>query len=332
MKKPKVLITAPIHEDGVTLLKGVADVHLASPSQSLIKENLIEAVKGVDALIVTRSREPVDKDVIKEGTKLKIIARHGVGYENVDVETATKRGIFVTHAPVNSETVADLTIGMIICLMRKIHLADELVKSGAWYRDRSLDVPLIGADIYGKTLGLIGLGRIGLNVAKRAKCFNMKILYYDVVRKEEIEEKLGVEYRRLDDLLRESDIVSIHVPLTKETENLISERELKLMKKTAYLINTSRGRVINQDDLYHALRKGLIAGAALDVFREEPIPPDEPILKLKNVLLTPHIGSATIECRRRQALTVQGEIPEHLINPEVLERSYARARRQHRKS
>ncbi|MCD6504765.1 D-glycerate dehydrogenase [Candidatus Bathyarchaeota archaeon] len=326
MDRAKVLITAPIHEAGLTLLKDAADVRIASPERALIKENLIEEVRNIDALIVTRSREPVDEDVIKEGKRLKIIARHGSGYENVDIKAATRRGIFVTHAPVNAETAADLAMGMIICLLRRIHEGDKLVKSGEWYRSRRLGHPLIGFDVYGKILGIIGLGRIGAAVAKRARGFDMKILYYDVVRKREYEEKLGVEYRELDDLLRESDIVSIHVPLSKRTENLISERELKLMKKTAYLINTSRGRVVDQDGLYRALSENWIAGAALDVFREEPLPPDDPMAKLKNVLLTPHMGGATVDCRRRTSITVakdviralRGEVPKHLINPEVL--------------
>ena len=325
--RPKILITAPIHEAGLTLLRNVAEIRTASPSQALIKENLMREVKDVDALIVVRSREPVDEEVIKEGRNLKIISRHGAGYENVDVEAATKRGIFVTYAPVNAKTVADLTMGMIVCLLRRIHEGDRLVKSGDWYRGQRLSPPLMGVDVYGKTLGIIGLGRIGAEVAKRARGFDMKILYYDVVKKREYEEKLGVEYRELDALLRESDIVSIHVPLSKRTENLISERELKLMKKTAYLINTSRGRVVNQDDLYRALSENWIAGAALDVFREEPLPPDAPIAKLKNVLFTPHIGGATKDCMRRMSLTVardvikalRGEVPEYLVNPEVLE-------------
>lgn len=327
MGRPKVLITAPINEAGLTLLKEAANICIASPDQALIKENLMKEVKDIDALVVTKSREPVDEDVIKEGERLKIISRHGSGYENVDIEAATKRGIFVTHAPVNSETVADLTMGLIICLLRRIHEGDRLVKSGEWYRGWRLSSPLMGVDVYGKTLGIIGLGRIGAAVAKRARGFNMKILYYDVVKKREYEEELGVEYRELDELLRESDIVSIHVPLSKKTENLISEHELRLMKKTAYLINTSRGGVINQDDLYKALRENWIAGAALDVFREEPLPPDAPIAKLKNVLLTPHMGSATVDCRRKMSLMVardvikalRGEVPEHLVNPQVLE-------------
>jgi len=267
---------------------------------------LIEVVKDADGLLVTLNVEPVTRRVIEAAPKLKVIARHGVGYDNVDVKAATERGIVVTIAPVNIETVADMTFALLLCLARKICQADWYVKSKKWtVRDPFL---FMGVDVWGKTLGIIGSGRIGRAVARRAKAFGMRVIYYDIYRNEVAEKELGVEYRPLEELLRESDFVTIHVPLTKETHHMIGEKELKMMKPTAILINTARGPVIDTNALVKALKEGWIAGAALDVFEQEPLPLDHPLLELDNVILTPHIASNTIDCRIRLAVTAAEEI------------------------
>ncbi|MEM2793556.1 MAG: D-glycerate dehydrogenase, partial [Candidatus Methanomethylicia archaeon] len=288
---------------------------------------LISMVKeGVDALLVV-DMEKIDGDVIEAaGSNLKIIARHGVGYDNVDVKEATRRGIYVTITrDILSETVADLTFGLILCLARRIHEGHLFVKTGLW---RELNPnQFMGVDVNGKVLGIIGLGAIGTCVARRAKAFNMKVVYYDIIRRRETEEKLDIEFKDLDTLLSISDYVSIHVPLTEETRGLIGKKEIDLMKRTAFLINTARGAVIDREALIDALVNRKITGAALDVYWIEPIPQDDPILKLENILLTPHIGSATIECRRKMAIAaaeeiarcLRGEKPINIVNPEVLE-------------
>jgi len=238
--------------------------------------------------------------------------------------------VYVTNTPgVLTDATADLTWGLILAVTRRIVEADRFVRSGEWYRTGTGWHPLmlLGFEVTGKTLGIIGMGRIGRAVAERARGFKMKVLYYSRRRlPPEEEERLNARYVDLDTLLRESDIVSIHTPLTPETYRMIGERELKLMKNTAYLINTARGKVVDTDALVRALKEGWIAGAGLDVFEEEPLPPDHPLTKLDNVVLTPHIGSATVETRTRMALMVaenliefyKGNVPPNLVNPEVV--------------
>ncbi len=325
--KPKVFITGSIHTDALKLLEGIAEIKINPYSRVLSKSELISMVKeGVDALLVV-DMEKIDGDVIEAaGSNLKIIARHGVGYDNVDVKEATRRGIYVTITrDILSETVADLTFGLILCLARRIHEGHLFVKTGLW---RELNPnQFMGVDVNGKVLGIIGLGAIGTCVARRAKAFNMKVVYYDITRRRETEEKLDIEFKDLDTLLSISDYVSIHVPLTEETRGLIGKKEIDLMKRTAFLINTARGAVIDREALIDALVNRKITGAALDVYWIEPIPQDDPILKLENILLTPHIGSATIECRRKMAIAaaeeiarcLRGEKPINIVNPEVLE-------------
>jgi len=317
--KFKTVITAPIHEEGLKLLEDKVEL-LVLDRPPKREEELMEVVKDADALIVTLSVEPVTKKVIDSAPKLRIIARHGVGYDNVDVKAATDRKIWVTIAPVNSETVADLTFTLMLTLARKVCQANQFVKSGKW----KVKDPFLfrGFDIHEKTLGIIGLGRIGQAVARRAKGFGMRVIYYDIYRNEKAEKELGAEFKPLEELLKESDFVSIHVPLTKETYHLIGERELKMMKPTAILVNTARGPIIDTEALVKALKEGWIAGAGLDVFEQEPLPSNHPLLKLENVVLTPHIGANTVDCRIKMAKTVaeevlrvlSGERPKYPVN------------------
>jgi len=244
-----------------------------------------------------------------------------VGLDNVDLDAATRKGVFVTFTPVLAETCADLTLGLILALARRIVEGDSAVRAGQWEPEK-----LMGHDVHGATLGIIGLGRIGSVVARRARGFNMKVLYHSRTRKPDLEKELGLKYVDLDALLKGSDFVSLHVPLNEKTVNMIGERELRLMKKTAYLINISRGPVVDERTLYKALAEGWIAGAGLDVLSMEPPSPENPLLKLRNMVFTPHVGSATVECRRRMSETVvddvlgvlEGKMPRYLANPEVL--------------
>lgn len=294
-------------------LKDMAEMMYASPREEGYEEALRESVALISGI------ERIDDGFLERAPRLRIVARFGVGYDNVDVEACTRRGVYVTHTPgVLSGAVADLTWGLILCLARGLIRADRFVRE-RWALDRE-HLPF-GLDLEGKTLGIVGLGRIGSEVAKRAMGFGVRVIYHDVVRKPELEKAYGAEYVTLEELLRTADIVSFHVPLLPSTERLIGERELEMMKTTALLINTSRGRVIDQRALLKALKEGWIAGAGLDVYEEEPIPLEDPLLKMKNVVLTPHIGSATRETRREMAevcaenvkAVLEGRRPPNLV-------------------
>ena len=331
MVKPKVFVTREIPEKGLNIILERFDAKVWREYTPPPKEVIIEEAKDVDAL-VTLLTDKIDKEVLDVAKNLKIIAQYAVGYDNIDVEECTRRGIYVTNTPeVLTEATADFTWALILAVARRVVEADKFVRSGGWEKSRTGWHPkmLLGTDIHGKTLGIIGLGRIGTAVARRAKGFNMKIIYYSRSRKENIEKELGLKFVDFDTLLREADFVSIHVPLTEETYHMIGERELKLMKNTAFLINTSRGKVIDEKALYKALKEKWIAGAALDVFEEEPTPANNPLLELENIVVAPHIASATHETRLRMAEMVaqnliayfEGKIPPNLVNPEVLKKT-----------
>ena len=306
MAKYKVVIVPKIHEDGIKLLEPIAEVVITEKYES--EDALIELCRDADAVIITRGMIPFTRRAIEASPKLKIIARVGVGYDNVDVEAATEHGIWVTIAPVNAPSVAEHAIALLLALSKKLLLRDKRIRDGTWYYERRDPTELMGVDVYGKTLGVIGLGRVGKEVAIRAKCFGMRVVYYSITRKEDLEKSLGLEYKPLDELLKESDFVSLHVPLTRGTYHMIGERELKLMKNTAYLINMARGAVVDTNALIKALKEGWIAGAALDVFEEEPLPPNHPLTKLDNVILTPHVADYTYDCTRRLAITAAEEV------------------------
>jgi len=298
-EKPKVLVGVTIHEDAMKRLKEVADVDVVDESVIQTKDGLLQIIESYEGAIV--ALPPFDREVITKARKLKVISRHGVGYDNVDVEAAKEKGIYVTITPANSLTVADMAFTLLLSAARKVPQAHVYVKNGLWKKraDRSL---FMGVDAFGKTLGLIGLGRIGSIMAKRGKGFDMNIIYHDIVRKRRLEEELGLAYRPLDQIFPEADFISVHVPLTAETKGLIGEEELKAMKKSAILVNTSRGTIVDEKALYRALKEGWIAAAGLDVFEDEPIKADSPLLTLDNIILTPHIAGSTWECRRRCAM------------------------------
>ncbi len=329
MAKPKLFITRQLFEDVIKKLEQYYDVEVWDKYTPPPYEVLLEKAKDVDAL-VTLLTDKVDCNLLQQAKRLRIIAQYAVGYDNIDIECATRLGIYVTNTPgVLTESTAELTWALILATARRIVEADHFVRWGEWWRTRTGWHPLmmLGVELRGKTLGVIGLGRIGSRVAEIAvKGFGMKVIYYDVKRREDLEKELGIEYRDLDQLLQEADIVTIHVPLTKETYHLINEEKLRKMKKSAILINTARGKVIDTDALVKALREGWIAGAGLDVFEEEPLPPNHPLTAFKNVVLAPHIGSATYEARHAMAELVaenliafyEGREPPTLVNKEVL--------------
>ncbi|MBU1255366.1 D-glycerate dehydrogenase [Patescibacteria group bacterium] len=316
----KVFITRQIPEKGIKLLKDKGWDVLVGPEGKISQEELLESVKGVDAILSVLT-ENINGEVMEAaGKQLKIIANYAVGYNNIDVEEAKKRNIMVTNTPgVLTDAVSDHAVGLLFAIAQRIIEADKYTRAGkykAWGPKLFL-----GADITGKILGIVGFGRIGFAVAQRMKQgFNMKIIYYDIKRNEELEKKLGVEYRELDNLLKESDFVSLHTVLTEETTHLINSERLEIMKPTACLINTSRGPVIDEVALIEALKIKKIAGAALDVFEKEPeLMPG--LIDLENVVLTPHIASATKETRDKMAemaannviSALEGQTPENLV-------------------
>ena len=306
--KPIVTVTNIFPQVALDKLSSECDLKINRTS--LTKEELKQKVSGSDA-VISYLTDRIDQDIIDRGTKLKIIANYGAGFNNIDVTYASERGIWVTNTPnVLHETTADLTWAMILGTARQIVSADRYTREGKF---QGWGAKLfLGGDVYEKTLGIIGLGEIGRSVARRAIGFNMRTLYHQRNRlpKEE-EKKLNVEYATFEKILRESDFLTLHVPLTEETEYMIGNDEIALMKKTAYLIHTARGKVIDDYALVAALREGRLAGAALDVYEAEP-ELTEGMRELDNLMILPHIGSASFETRDKMALLVADNILDAL--------------------
>jgi len=306
--KPIVTVTNIFPQVALDKLSSECDLKINRTS--LTKEELKQKVSGSDA-VISYLTDRIDQDIIDRGTKLKIIANYGAGFNNIDVTYASERGIWVTNTPnVLHETTADLTWAMILGTARRIIPADRYTRESkfqGWGAQLFL-----GGDVYEKTLGIIGLGEIGRSVARRAIGFNMRTLYHQRNRlpKEE-EKKLNVEYATFEKILRESDFLTLHVPLTEETEYMIGNDEIALMKKTAYLIHTARGKVIDDYALVAALSEGRLAGAALDVYEDEP-ELTEGMRELDNLMILPHIGSASFETRDKMALLVADNILDAL--------------------
>ncbi len=307
MRKLSLYITKEIINPLNNELKEYYDIEVNTSNKSLSAEELKEKIKDKDALISMLS-DPLKREVLSNAKKLKIISQYAVGYDNIDLEYANKRGIIITNTPdVLTETTADTAWALILSVSRRICEADQYVKKGLWDEGWGPKL-LLGRDVHSKTIGIIGFGRIGQAVARRAAGFNMKILYYSRNRRINLEKELKAEYADLSTLLKEADYVTIHTPLTEQTYHLLGEREFKMMKKTAYIINTSRGKVIDEKALIKALKEGWISGAGLDVYSNEPVEKDNPLLKMDNVVLTPHIGSASVETRTRMAEVVAGNL------------------------
>lgn len=296
----KIFVTRQIPEIGINLLKEKGHEVSIGPEGKISKGELLEGVKEVDAILSVLT-EKIDGEIMDAaGEQLKIIANYAVGYNNINIAEAKKRNIIVTNTPgVLTDTVADHAVAMIFAIARRIVEADKYTRAGK-YKVWGPKL-FLGAEITGKTLGIIGFGRIGSAVALRmAKGFDMKIIYYDVHRNEKLEKKYGFIYREIDDLLEKADFISLHTALTEETKHLINADRLKLMKQNACLVNTSRGPIVDEMALIKALKEKKIAGAALDVFEEEPeLMPG--LIDLDNIILTPHIASGTKGTRDKMA-------------------------------
>ena len=325
MPKPQVYITRDLPERGLKKIKEHFDAEVWPEYAPPPKKVIADKVATVDALVSLLS-DKIDPEVFNAAPKLKIVSQLAVGFDNIDIAEATRRGIYVTNTPeVLTDTTADFAWALLMAIARRVAEADKYVRTGKW-KVSWHPAMLSGRDIYGATIGIIGAGRIGYAVAKRAKGFDMRVLFYDVIPRPEMEKDLRAKKVDLDTLLKESDFVSVHVPLMKETHHLVNAQKLSLMKKTAYLINNSRGPVVDEKALYEALRKGQIAGAGLDVFEQEPTPVDNPLLKLDNVVVAPHISSASLETRAKMSEMVaenlvaffEGKRPPNLVNSDVI--------------
>jgi glyoxylate reductase len=323
----KIYVTSnEIPEEAIGILRKLGDVKVNPANGPPKREDLFAEIHDADAILCLLT-EKIDRELLSNAERLKVIANMAVGYDNIDLAEATRRGIPVTNTPdVLTETTADTAMALILSTARRIVEADRYVRDGRWTISWS-PMTMVGTDVHGKTLAIYGLGRIGEAVARRARGFDMKIIYHSASRKPESEAKYDMEYVSLEEALSRCDFLSIHVPLRPETRHSIAAREFSLMKETAYLINTSRGQVVDQAALIEALSQHRIAGAGLDVFEEEPVPQSSPLLGMNNVVLLPHIGSGSEETRTGMAVkaaeniafALKGMRPPNLVNRDVLQ-------------
>ncbi|BCJ86265.1 D-glycerate dehydrogenase [Effusibacillus dendaii] len=322
--KQKVVITRMIPDAAKEMLKKEADIFMwHSGDEPMPRDILLQEVADA-AAIFTNVADRIDKEVFDHASKLKVVSTMAVGFDNIDITEANKRKIPVGHTPgILTETTADLTFALLMATARRIVEGMDYIREGRW---KSWGTMLMsGQDISGATIGIIGMGRIGEAVAKRARGFDMNVLYHNRNRRPEVEKRLEARYCSLEMLLKESDFVVLLSPSTPETYRMIGEKELNLMKPNAVFINTSRGTNVDEQALYQALASGKIWAAGLDVFENEPISPDHPLLTLQNVVVLPHIGSASIATRTQMAVMaaenilagLSGRKLNHAVNPEV---------------
>ena len=325
MNKPRVYVTRAIPGSGLKILAKRCELTIHNKEELPTKEDIIKNIADKDGLLCMLT-DRIDSDILSSGSKLKVISSFSVGVDHISVPEATQRGIYVTYTPgILTEATADLSFALLMATARHVAEADRYIRSGKWKISWSPSM-LLGVGVYGKVLGVIGLGRIGTAVAERGLGLKMKVLYYSKNRSLEKEESMGLQYMPIEELVRISDFISIHVPLNKETYHLVNRQLLSLMKKNAIIINTSRGQIIDEEALVEVLKEGRIAGAGLDVFQVEPLEKDNELLKLNNVILTPHLGSATYETRRIMSevsaqnliSVLEGVAPHNLYNPEVM--------------
>lgn len=324
LSKPKVVMTRKILEPGISIIKESCDLYLRDKPEPPARQEFLDMVKDADGLLCLLT-EKIDKEFYDTAKNCRVVSTMSVGYDHVDVPEATKRGIYVCFTPgVLTEATADFAWTLIMAASRRLVEGDRYVRDGKWVISWAPDM-MLGWDIHAATLGVVGIGRIGQAVIERSRGFKMKVLYYDVVRRQDLEQQLGIEYCEMDDLLKRSDIVTIHVPRMKETIGLINENNLKLMKPSAVLVNTSRGGIVDEKGLYKALKENWIFAAGLDVHEKEPTPMDNPLLTLPNIVVAPHIASATHQSRSKMSelaavnliKVLKGEEPPALVNQDV---------------
>jgi len=322
----RIAVSRVIPEAGLDLLRQAGDVAVWEGELPPSREELVRLAEGADGLL-TLLTERVDGDLLDRLPSVRVVSNMAVGFDNIDVAACTARGVAVCTTPdVLTETTADLAFGLLLAVARRIPEGHNAVLAGAWRTWEPMGY--LGPDVHGATLGIIGLGRIGQAVARRARGFDMRILYHAPRRRPEVEEELGAEWRELDALLVESDFVSLHVPLTEQTRGMIGREQLQRMRRGAVLINTARGPVVQTDALLEALEQGWIWAAGLDVTDPEPLPAEHPLLRHPRVVVTPHIASASFTTRNRMAelaarnllAVLRGETPPRCLNPEVLNR------------
>ncbi|MDH3277996.1 MAG: D-glycerate dehydrogenase [Nitrosopumilus sp.] len=301
MEKKKVFLTRNLHDFALKELEKIYQIEVHTGKVPIPRRKLESRIKEIDGLICF-PYDIIDRKLLDIARNLKVISTFSVGFDHIDIEFAKKNKIRVGYTPeVLTDATADLAFSLMIDVMRRVSEGDRIIRKGSW-KEIYGAYDYTGTDLQGKTLGIFGLGRIGSTLARRAKSFDMNIIYHNRKPISKTREKtLGVNYVSFEKLIRQSDVVSIHVPHTSKTDRLFDKRIFKSMKKTAFLINTARGKIINQKDLVEALKKRTIAGAALDVFESEPIGKNNPFVKIPNVTLTPHIGSSTKETRVKMA-------------------------------
>jgi glyoxylate reductase len=325
--KPKVFVTRIIPDVGLAMIRDACEMSLWEEELPPPGDALIDRLRGVDGLLSLLT-DRVDVELIKLNPRLRVISNYAVGFDNIDVAAATERGIPVGNTPgVLTDTTADLAFALMMAAARRIVEGADYARAGRW---KTWGPKLLtGPDVHHATLGILGLGRIGQGLARRARGFEMEVLYYDVYRSLDLEQSLKIEFANLPELYARSDFISIHTDLNPTTQHMFNSGVFAQMKRTAIVINTARGPIIDHDALYHALASGAIGGAALDVTEPEPIPKDSPLLGLPNCLIVPHIASASVTTRARMAemaaanliAGVRGERLPHCVNPEVYEES-----------
>lgn len=314
----KILITprsfASISDKPIKMLteKGY-EIQRNNTGRPYEKEEMLKLIRDVDGIII--GIDELSAEIIEEANKLKVISKYGIGVDNIDINMATNKKIIVTNTPTaNVDAVADLAFGLILSLARRIPEADKKTKSGEWEK-------IIGKSVWEKTIGIIGLGKIGKQVVKRAQGFKMNILVYDLVKDEKFAQSYNIKYVNLEELLQKSDYITIHIPLNDATRGMINYEELEKIKESAFLINTSRGGIVDEEDLYNALRNNKLRGAALDVYNNEP-PRKSPLKELDNVIMTPHIGAYTEEAIENMSIqaaqnlidVLEGREPQNRVN------------------
>lgn len=305
----RILLTRKLHDFAIKELQKRYEIVIHHGKIPMPKKALIEKIKNVDGLICF-PYDMIDEQILENAKKLRVISTYSVGYDHIDLGVAKKKGIKIGYTPeVLTNATADLTIGLILDLMRRITEGDRLIRAGKWSLIFGAH-DYVGVDLEGKTLGMLGMGRIGQAVIKRAHGFGLDIIYHTRTRLAKSQEKrLGIRFVSFDELIKTSDVLSIHTPHTKQTHHIIDWKNLQKMKKTSIIINTARGKIISEKDLIKALKTKTIAGAALDVFEYEPIGKNHPLVKMQNVVLAPHIGSSSAETRAKMAhITIQNMI------------------------